>query len=172
MQQNDSEEKSTKRSKRWIILGLILVILAILLALLAFCSDDWYDDNATYISFEGMTDEEISDELNRRVDESMMNIQIASVITFENATAEGSARIKNAEANNRDMKVVITLEETGEVVYESAAIPPGQGIENITLSQELAEGTYRAKAVFTGYNLETHNEMGSAGAIVELQILS
>lgn len=166
------EEQKKKRNKRLIIIGIILIIVAILLALLTYCSDKWYDDGATYVSFAGMSDEEINDELNRRVEEGMMNIQIASTIAFEDGSSEGAARIRNAEANQRDMKVVITLNSTEEVVYESGAMAPGQGIEKIRLNTVLSEGTYEATAMFTGYNLETHKEMGSAGASVKLEVLS
>lgn len=167
-----NEEKNKKRNKRLLIVGIICIIIAVLLAVLSFCSNSWFDDEATFISFEGMTEEEINDELNRRVSEGMMNIQIASTITFEDGNSEGAARIKNVEANNRDMKVVITLDSTGEVVYESGAIGPGQGIEKIRLTTSLPEGSYKATAMFTGYKLDTHKEIGSAGAVVNLEVLS
>lgn len=165
-------EDKKRRNRNLLIIGIICVVIAVLLAVLSFCSNTWFDDDATFVSFEGMTDEEINDELNRQVDKGMMNIQIASTITFQDGSSEGAARIKNTEANERDMKVVITLDSTGEVVYESGAIGPGQGIEKIRLATSLPEGSYKATAMFTGYNLETHKEMGSAGAAINLEVLS
>lgn len=132
--------------------------------------EDWYDSNAAQGQFEGKSKEEIQAALNEEVAKGMMNISIAASITFPDGTSEGEARIENIAANPMDQKVVITLKDTGETVYESAAIAPDQHIQTIKLSKDLDPGEYAAVATFTGYDRETHKQTGQAAAEITLRI--
>lgn len=130
--------------------------------------EDWYDSNAAQGQFEGKSKEEIQAALNEEVAKGMMNISIAASITFPDGTSEGEARIENIAANPMDQKVAITLKDTGETVYESAAIAPDQHIQTIKLSKDLDPGEYAAVATFTGYDCETHKQTGQAAAEITL----
>lgn len=132
--------------------------------------EDWFDSNAAQGQFEGKSKEEIQAALNEEVAKGMMNISIAVTIVFPDGSSEGEARIENIAANPVDQKVTITLEDTGETVYESGAIAPDQHIQNIKLSKDLAPGDYAAVATFTGYDRETHKQTGQAAAKITLRI--
>lgn len=132
--------------------------------------EDWYDSNAAQGQFEGKSKEEIQAALNEEVAKGMMNISIAASITFPDGASEGEARIENIAANPMDQKVVITLKDSGETVYESAAIAPDQHIQNIQLSKDLDPGEYAAVATFTGYDRETHKQTGQAAAEIVLNV--
>lgn len=132
--------------------------------------DDWFDPNASQGQFEGKSKEEIQAALNEEVAKGMMNISIAAVITFPDGSSEGEARIENIAANPMDQKVVITLKDTGETVYESKALAPDQHIQNIKLSRDLDPGEYAAVATFTGYDRETHKQTGQAAAEIVLRV--
>lgn len=132
--------------------------------------EDWYDSNAAQGQFEGKSKEEIQAALNEEVAKGMMNISIAASITFPDGASEGEARIENIAANPMDQKVVITLKDTGETVYESAAIAPDQHIQTIKLTKDLDPGEYAAIATFTGYNRETHKQTGQAAAEITLVV--
>ena len=84
--------------------------------------EDWYDSNAAQGQFEGKSKEEIQAALNEEVAKGMMNISIAASITFADGSSEGEARIENIAANPMDQKVVITLKDSGETVYELSLI--------------------------------------------------
>ncbi|MFR9189005.1 MAG: hypothetical protein ACLVL7_01135 [Anaerotruncus massiliensis (ex Togo et al. 2019)] len=99
----------------------------------------------------GKSEEEVIAELNRVVDEGMFNIAINSYITFPDAKGEGVANIENVPGNRYNMTVSIVLDDTGETVYQSKGIKPGQYIQKIRLDEELPEGFYYATAVFTAY---------------------
>ena len=99
-----------------------------------------------------------------------MNISIAASITFADGSSEGEARIGNIAANPMDQKVVITLKDSGETVYESAAIAPDQHIQTIKLTKDLDPGQYAAVATFTGYDRETHKQTGQAAAEIVLNV--
>ena len=132
--------------------------------------EDWYDSNAAQGQFEGKSKEEIQAALNEEVAKGMMNISIAASITFADGSSEGEARIENIAANPMDQKVVITLKDSGETVYESAAIAPDQHIQTIKLTKDLDPGQYAAVATFTGYDRETHKQTGQAAAEIVLNV--
>lgn len=150
--------------------GILLLLAAIALMLTFFMQDGWFDRDAQIGSYKGKSQEEIQADLNRRVEEGMMNISMASVVTFDHGSAPGEARIENIEANNKDQKITITLLDTNETVYESKAIAPGQYIQYITLDKPLAAGTYEAVAMFDGYETQSHEKIGSAGVNITLII--
>lgn len=120
---------------------------------------------------ENKTEEEIIAELNRVVDEGMFNIAINSYITFPDAKGEGVANIENVPGNRYNMTVSIVLDDTGETVYQSKGIKPGQYIQKIRLDEELPEGFYYATAVFTAYAQdEAHTRVGQAAAKIQLEV--
>lgn len=132
--------------------------------------EDWYDSGVAQGQFEGKSKEEIQAALDEEVKKGMMNISIAASITFADGASEGEARIENIAANPVDQKVVITLKDTGETVYESGAIAPDQHIQTIKLMKDLDPGEYAAVAMFTGYDRETHKQTGQAAAEIVLNV--
>lgn len=123
------------------------------------------DGQASYKS-----EQEKQDELNRKVEEGMLDISIASVIDFEDGNSFGVANIENVPGNIYDIKVTIEEEDTGDVLYKSDTIKPNQYIEKIKLGKDLPAGTYPAIATFTAYNQETGDEEGEAAAKITLEV--
>ncbi|MEG0070546.1 MAG: hypothetical protein RR671_02505 [Raoultibacter sp.] len=153
----------------------IAILAAVIAAAVLFLPQEnlpWFDQNAAEGPYAGKTEEEIKADLNRRVEEGMMNISIASRITFPSGTSAGTAHIENIAANPVDQKVVISLKDTDETLYESGAIAPGQHLDTIKLNRVLEAGSYDAIATFTGYNKETHEETGRSAAETILHVSS
>lgn len=123
-----------------------------------------FDDSAQNGNLPRKSDADIQRALNEIVEQGMFNISIASEVYFEKGTSEGMVRIENIPANHYYMKVAITLDETGENLYESGAIKPGQYIESIILKKRLDKGRYEATAVFTALDQKTLEEVGNAAA--------
>lgn len=115
--------------------------------------------------------EDIIDRLNMQVQENMLNISISSVIEFENSESEGLAFIENPNANKFVVKVKLFLTGTGDVLYESGGIKPGEYIDYITLNQYLPEGEYQGTARFEAYYPDTLEPAGDTAVIVTLRIL-
>ena len=114
--------------------------------------------------------EEIEKRLNEQIDESMLNISINKNPVFENGQAEGNLRIENIPANHYAMTVEIVREDNGETIYKSGLISPGYFVEKAKLDTPLGKGVYKAVAVFTAYDPETRQEMGTAGANISLMV--
>lgn len=176
---------STNQSRKTgLIVGIIVVVIAIV-AILAFVIYDanssrggsQYDASAESGQAPYKTDEEMQAELNRTVEEGMLNISIASEIKFADGSSEGTAYIENVPSNRYDMSVAITLDDEDdegedEVVYESGIISPNNFIEKIKLNRVLPAGEYPATATFTAYDPSNGQKVGQAAAKVKLIIES
>lgn len=128
----------------------------------------YFDESAKTGNLPGKTMEEIQAELDRVVEEGMFNISIAAEVFFEDGSKEGAVRIENVKANPYYMQVTITLDDTGETMYESKAIKQEQYIEKIKLSRNLPQGNYPATAVFTALDQTTFDAVGTAAAKITL----
>lgn len=130
----------------------------------------FHNPNGELGQLEGKTPEEIQAELNRVVDEGMFNISIAEVLTFPDGTSEGDVRIENVPNNRYLMDVTVTLDETGEEVYESGILEPNHHITKGTLKVDLDKGIYPATALFTALDPETEEVVGQAAAEVTVMV--
>lgn len=148
----------------------VLVCAGVGLWLLLGSDSPFYDATARTGLAPTKTPEEIQAELNRVVEEGMFNISIASTIDFATPGAPGTANIENVPGNRYDMKVTITLDATGEQVYASGGIAPGDFIADIELTHPLDVGMHDATAVFYACDPTTHEEVGSASARILLSV--
>lgn len=162
-----------KKRKLAIIIGAVVVVIIVVVCALVFANNannGFYDPNAKEGQASYKTLEEIEAERNRQMQEGMLNISIASQIEFENGTASGTAFIENVPSNKYVLKVTITTDSNGEVVYQSGGIRPDSTIETITLSKPLAAGVYPATATFSAYDPDSLQEVGQAAAKVTLVV--
>ncbi|WP_066647070.1 hypothetical protein [Christensenella timonensis] len=116
------------------------------------------------------SDEDIDETLRQIVADGMFNISINSSPYFETGDAEGVLGIENIPANKYLMRVIITRDDTGDVVYESGVIEPGYYIEKTKLKTPLEKGVYPSTATFYAYDRETEQEVGSAGAKIVITV--
>lgn len=168
-----AEKEFKKKSKvPYIIILAVLIVAAIGVGAWAVLgqSGGFYDNSAQSGQAPYKTDEEKQAELDRVVEEGMLNISIASVIEFQNGTSEGTAYIENVPSNKYVMKVTITLDSNNEVVYESGGIKPDSYINDIRLSKDLEAGTYPATATFTAYTPDPVEEVGQAAAKITIVV--
>ena len=165
-----------KRGRAWLAAGIAVVLVTAASAGFFWWrsshrQDSFFDVSALTGALPGKSEEEVIAVLNRVVDEGMFNIAINSYITFPDAKGEGVANIENVPGNRYNMTVSIVLDDTGETVYQSKGIKPGQYIQKIRLDEELPEGFYYATAVFTAYAQdEAHTRVGQAAAKIQLEV--
>ncbi|MBE6759014.1 MAG: hypothetical protein E7554_02870 [Ruminococcaceae bacterium] len=170
--------RKTDRTLYAVLACMLVIIVVLIILLLRSCpggdrhimTDYDIDPNASIGQLEGKTPEEIQAELNRIVEEGMFNISINATPVFNNGTAAGSLKIENIPANHYNMKVKITLDSTGEVIYQSGIIEPNHHIENAPLDVPLPKGTHAATATFTAIDPETNAAMGYAAARITILV--
>lgn len=169
--------KQEKKRKKIVILAVLIVAAAAVLCL-------WLsgmfagraaprfvaDDRAQDVGYENMDRRDILAGLQEQADKSNFSFKINSNPVFENAQSEGTLYIENPVANGYDMRVVITLDDTGKTVYESGMISPGQGIVRDTLDTPLEQGSYPATATIYAHDPDTKTEIGKAAAALEIKI--
>lgn len=81
-----------------------------------------------------------------------MDISLNGRPVFADGESTGDLYIVNPATNMLYMKVTITLDDTGEVVYDSGGIPPNHYIDNDKLAKVLEAGEYAATARVTLYD--------------------
>lgn len=145
--------KENKGKKRWIVL--ILLLLAILIGVGAWFltrpkMDDttqyWFDKAAQGGSLAGKTPQELQGMLDKIMEDGMVNVAVNAVVIFEDGTSEGSLGVENSAENQYYMRVLLTKDDDGTVLYESKGIKPGQYIDKIKLNKPLPAGEYACTA--------------------------
>lgn len=113
--------------------------------------------------------EKVKEELQRRVDESMLALKINTNPIFPTADSEGTLAIENSSNNRYNFQVEIRLDDTSELVYTSPLLEPGTHILNDKLHVQLEKGEYEATALFFAYDKD-NNFIGQAGAGLTIAI--
>ena len=178
---NDTEEIQTesnkkKNNKKKVVVVVLLIIVMIIILLLRGCSESNIQEGALVEGQNGMlpglTTEEAEAIMQKKADESMFSFDINGTPTFDNGKAKGNVLIANPPYNLFKMKVIITLDETNEVVFKSDMLEPNQYIENAKLSKNLDKGEYEATAVFEGYDLKEEKYQGEFQAGLVIKVLN
>ena len=170
-----------KNIKLWIIL-VAMIVLAVIAFLIfrpnptsagpddAPASGIVWDANAEEGGLTQRSVEEVQEELNRKVEEGMINISMSTAPVFETGTSEGSLLIVNGERNNYPQMVYIIRKDTGEEIYRSKGIPVGSKIEYAALDVDLPAGTYDCVAYFNNADGQTGAILGTAGAEIVVTV--
>ena len=167
------DQKSSR--KRAAVIAIICALAAIAIWLLVWlfaCNGaSLFDPNAQDGQAPYKSAEEMQAELDRVVEEGMFNISIAGAIQFDDGASEGTAYIENVPGNRYNMRVRITEDATGDVLYESGVLKPNQFIEKIALTKDLDQGSYPATATFTALDPSSYDEVGQAAAKVVVNVI-
>ncbi|NLA77411.1 MAG: hypothetical protein GX851_06240 [Clostridiales bacterium] len=75
-----------------------------------------------------------------------------------------------ANAEKYYLSFELRLKDTGEVLYKSGLVPPGQTIQHITLSRALTEGTYKAVIHVQPYKMD-ENRTSTNNADMETDLV-
>lgn len=182
------KDENKKKRRNWIIrIAILIVLLLILLLSLHQCGYyryPWEQVSVPVLAgdlFPGtgeakdghltdMTEEEIREQMQKIADASQFSFKINAKPVFENGRSEGNLRIENPSYNVYPMVVQITLDETGEIIYDSGGILPDQHIGNTRLTKVLSKGEHSATAHLYAYDPDTKVCQGESAAKLILTI--
>ncbi len=161
----------SRKKRAAIIAGLVLLLLAGLAVwwVLGRTSEGALpsDPNVRVGSITGGTED-----LDKIVDEGMLTFSINSTPVFEDGAANGNLMIENSEINNNRFTVTIVRDDTGEKIYQSGALDPGQYIDDVPLDVDLPAGEYACTATFSTYRLSDDSPIGQAAAGLTITVLN
>ena len=153
------------KSKKYIILAILLVILLIVLGWIFIVNKRQSQANIKGGILQegiipGYTEEQIKEILQRKADESPFSFEINSRPFFENGKSEGNIRIYNPPFNNYLIDVEIKLDSNNKTIFKSGKLKPNQYIEKAKLSRNLKKGEYEATATISAYDPESEQLLG------------
>lgn len=76
-----------------------------------------------------------------------------------------------ASQSTKLIRVEIYRDDTGEKIYETGVIPPGNYVTGTQPDVDLETGEYICTAYFYSYDIETEEYLGQAGAQITLYVL-
>lgn len=115
--------------------------------------------------------DEVLADLNKKVSDGLFEVQMNMEWSFKNASAPSeNAYVANAATNSNTVYFTVTLDDTGEVVYDSPYIPVGYALRDISLQKALAAGTYPCTLTYHLVD-ENEKEVSNLALAVTLNVL-
>ena len=180
------EEEDKKDKKKYLLILLLLLLCTITVVSVVFVyrgirsNDCGSANNGLNIGIDsnlsdgdgGKSKEEIQAELNKKVEEGMMNVSMNTNIVLKNGKSKANLKITNKE-NNRYMQFVeIYTKEDNKLIYKSGGIPVGKSLNEAKLDEELKKGTYECVAYFNGVDETTNSIVGKVGVNITINVLN
>lgn len=164
-----SEEKSNggKKSNKIIIVAVTLVLLVAAIGAVLFLTKDEDSAEVPGLPADVVVEENLEKgELPKEVQETAevsnttvggadFSFTVNENVVFKDGKSEGELMLASSENNQSYFIATIIVQETGEVVYESGAIPAGYYIPTIKLEQDLEKGEYPCTLMVNAYDVET-----------------
>ena len=116
--------------------------------------------------------EERQKELEQMVEEGMITFSINATPVLSDGQSKANLMIENPSENGNRFTVQIFRRDSGEKIYESGYLDPGQYIDEVALDVSLAAGEYPCTAYFTAYQIADNSYIGRAGAELTLYVLN
>lgn len=115
-------------------------------------------------------EQEFYDNLQQEADQTSFSFRIYTEPVFYKGDEEAQFLIGNPEVNWQGMRVAVVLDDTGETIYTTKVLKPGETIEKVKLDKVLDRGIYSATAVISAIDLDTENEIGQVAAALKIRI--
>lgn len=141
----------------WLLILLALLLL-ILISILSFCNKQHPESPIFRPNIEHNTS------TNEEEENEAKGIQVRGFTTWSipaNTSKNLSIPLENPEGNPCYFSFEILLSDTGEVIYSSDMVPPGEKISRINITREFDAGDYPATIKIKTNELITGKEMNS-----------
>ena len=131
-----------------------------------------YEANIVEGDIPGKSPEEKQRELDAIVEEGMLAMSINATPSGRTTGADRRINwlIENPSNQGKLIRVEVWRDDTGEKIYETGAIPPGNYVEEAPLHVELPPGEYACTARFYAYQETDESYIGQAGAQIKLTL--
>ena len=171
MSKNDSQIVISKKTLRLSLIVLLLLIVGVVT--LALNWNNWFGDVPEGPSSSQTgdldIDENAGDWNGEKLPDQTDNAPAAGIkipgypsITLPKDQRTVNVALLNPEGNPCYFTFELVLKDTGETLYKSKLVPPGQAITEITMSKALSAGEYNATIKITTTSLEDGSAMNGA----------
>lgn len=130
------------------------------------------DSNAVEGGIEGKSLQEMVDEMQEKTDKGSIIVNFANDMVFPDGTSDGDIKLGNPVENIYPMQFIVSLTETGDVVYESDLIPVGSHIKTFKLAKDLDKGVYPAILTYKAYDEEAKEFVSHVSVAVTITVQS
>jgi len=167
----EEEAKKRKNKKRWLLLLLLLLLIGITSCMM---HANRYVPSAPIISADLLpalrdaqdrTLEEVAQEW---ADANYFTLIINPLVTFPDGSSPGNIGVINENAYA--IAVNYYLEETGELIYSTGGILPGQFVYGAALDVPLPAGEHQVLARINIYDAQTHEFLWTTQAQVQFMV--
>lgn len=175
------EKEPAHKSRKWILILLLLLLLLIIAGIGTFVylrsmpkeqDGPNFAPNASVGALPGKTREEIEAMLNQQITDKMVAFTVNAAPVFDNGKAEGNLMLESPGNNINYIEFVISLDDTGEVIYRSGLLKPNQYIDKDKLLVDLDAGEYACTVDITLYDPETLDAKGMSQAGITVTVLN
>ena len=167
------EKKPAKGGRKGIVVLLVLLMLIAVAATLALGWNNWFGKSAADPSTPQTGNFEIDENAgkwngvqlpDKTEEKPAVGIKIPGYpsITLPADQQTVNMALLNPEGNPCYFTFEIVLKDTGESIYQSKLVPPGQAITEISMSKALPAGEYAATIKITTTSLEDGSAMNGA----------
>lgn len=153
-------EDTKKKSKKWIWILCILIIIAVI-GIILFVKLGRKKKDSDFNPNLDPNAGAISDNMDMEEPEGI-RIPGYPSITIKAGEEKVKMNLMNPENNPCYFTFEIVLNETGETIYTSKMVEPGKAITNVTLNRALEKGEYEATIKITTASLEDGSAMNGA----------
>ena len=171
VQASDAEEK-LKKQRKVIILLLLLLLIGIAVVAYGFVHG-WFTKEVEVPG--GLVVDPSVGELEDPMaeanpDATSIAINGYPALSFQEGETNVYLGFENPAGNPGNMTFALVLDDGGETIYQSGAVPPGKAINNATLTRGLDAGTYDATIEVRCYHVETGGALNNANLDTKITV--
>jgi len=167
------EAKPAKGSKKRVVIWILLLLLILGTVTLALGWNTWFGDKSAGPSAPQTANFDIDENAaswngqqlpDQTTEPPAVGIKIPGYpsITLPANQQTVNMALLNPEGNPCYFTFELVLKDSGESLYQSKLVPPGQAITEVTLARELPAGEYAATIKITTTSLEDGSAMNGA----------
>lgn len=133
-------------------------------------ADEDMEPNVVVGPMDGWTDAD-RQALQDQVDEGMIAFSINTQVMLESPDAQAPILFENPANNAKLLKLELTRDDTGELLYATGFLVPGTYVPEDKLDMQLGQGTYACTALVKSYREDTKQFIGQVAAEVTVTVM-
>ena len=171
------EKKKRSRRREQLVLKIFLIVVTVAVAAAIgrnmYQRSQFFDKNAKPLSGSSLYGEKAKEQLQNKADLSDFRFRVSGEGEFPEGTRKaGNLFIENPVDNPYRLQVTIKEKKTGEELYRSPLLEPGENVSAFPLKKELPKGKQEAVAGIQAFAKESGNEkaLGEITADIHLKV--